>query len=133
MDTPKFTSEYEDVLQNIEYSIIQIHRQVTLFDSTVMEALEALITNFKQIDQGREPQLPKLSDKGLLVFEAVRETCVLRMGEAPPGTEPLPEDFRICSCEEIIACLKRVLKSVNKWNRNYGRQGYLNFIGQYLL
>jgi len=134
MNTPKFISEYEDVLQNIESAIIYVHRNLTLVDYDVMEALEALITNFKQIGQGREPRVPDLSDRARLVFVAVREVCDWRMGKESlsPDLEKLPEDGRLCTAEEIVACLKRVLKSVNKWNKQYGRQGYLNFVGKYL-
>ncbi len=35
--------------------------------------------------------------------------------------------------DEIIACLKRVKKSVQRWNKHGGRQGYLNFVQQYVL
>ncbi len=134
MNTPKFISEYEDVLQNIESAIIYVHRNLTLVDYDVMEALEALITNFKQIGQKREPRVPDLSDRGRLVFVAVREVCDWRMGKESlsPDQEKLTEDGRLCTAEEIVACLKRVLKSVNKWNKQYGRQGYLNFVGKYL-
>jgi hypothetical protein len=34
--------------------------------------------------------------------------------------------------DEIILCLKRVLKSVKRWNEDGGRQGYLDFIIQYV-
>lgn len=134
MDTPKFTSEYEDILQNIEFSIIHIHRNLPLVDSNVMEALETLITTFKHIDQGREPQDPNLSDKARLIYAAVLDVCTWRMGEnvRPDILGKLPDDCRLYSGTEIVACLKRVLKSVNKWNKNYGRQGYLHFIGEYL-
>lgn len=134
MDTPKFISEYEDVLQNIESSIIYVHRNLTLVDYDVAEALEALIANYKHIGQGREPRLPDLSDRGRMVFVAVREVCDWRMGKESlsPDLGKLPADARLCTAEEIVACLKRVLKSVNKWNKQYGRQGYLNFIGKYL-
>ena len=134
MDTPKFTTEYEDVLQNIEYSIIQIHRNLPLVDSEVMQALETLITTFKHIDQGREPQEPRLADKARLVFAAIMDVCRWRMGEnvRPEVLGKLPAGSKLCSAAEIVACLKRILKSVHKWNKHYGRQGYLSFIDKHL-
>jgi hypothetical protein len=32
----------------------------------------------------------------------------------------------------IIACLKRIRKSVEKWNKQGGRQGYLTFVEQFV-
>lgn len=36
------------------------------------------------------------------------------------------------SIEEMIACLKRVRKSVETWNKQGGRQGYLNYIENFI-
>lgn len=35
--------------------------------------------------------------------------------------------------DEIIACLKRIRKSIEHWNRRGGRQGYLNFASQFVV
>jgi hypothetical protein len=45
----------------------------------------------------------------------------------PPG--PAPEPIKV---EEILLCLKRILKSVNRWNKSAGQRGYLTFIVQYV-
>lgn len=134
MGSQTFASEYEDVLQNIEYGIMYVHRNLPLVDYDVMEALEALITWFKHVGQGREQKTPNLSDRAQLVFVEVREICEWRMGKesTSPNLGKLEEGIRICTAEEIVACLKKILKSVNKWNKHYGRQGYLNFIGKYV-
>lgn len=135
MNMPKFTTEYEDVLRNIESSIIQVHRHLPLVDYDVMEALEALITTFKHISQGREPQVPRLSDKAAQVYGIVLEVCIWRMGTeaVPPDLGERPDGSRVCSAAEIVACLKRILKSVNKWNKGFGRLGYLTFVGKHFL
>ena len=36
------------------------------------------------------------------------------------------------SLDEIVACLKRVRKSINRWTRTGGRQGYLTFVSQFV-
>ena len=33
---------------------------------------------------------------------------------------------------KIIACLKRIRKSINRWHRRGGHQGYLTFVDQYI-
>lgn len=34
--------------------------------------------------------------------------------------------------DEIIACLKRVRKSINLWTREGGRRRYLTFVSQFV-
>jgi hypothetical protein len=34
--------------------------------------------------------------------------------------------------DEIIACLKRIRKSINRWNKVGGRQGYLIFVSDFI-
>ncbi len=42
---------------------------------------------------------------------------------------PRPEPV---SVDVIVACLKRIRKSVEKWNKQGGRQGYLTFIERFV-
>jgi hypothetical protein len=39
--------------------------------------------------------------------------------------EPVPFDV-------IVECLKRIRKSIQRWNREGGRQGYLKFVEQFV-
>ena len=134
MDMPKFVVEYEALLMDIETSIIHLHRRQPLVDYDVMEALEALITAFKQISQEREPQVPRLSERAGQVYGNVLEVCIRRMGTegVSPDRGELPEGDRAYSAAEILACLKRILKSVIKWNKGFGRLGYLTFVGKHI-
>jgi hypothetical protein len=34
--------------------------------------------------------------------------------------------------DELVACLKRVRKSINLWTRKGGRQGYLTFVSKFI-
>ena len=34
---------------------------------------------------------------------------------------------------EMAACLKRIRKSVDRWNKESGPRGYLNFVRQYIV
>jgi len=69
------------------------------------------------------------------VYEAVQMMCEWRLGKedifqtetGEPGPQPEP-----VSIEVIIACLKRIRKSVERWNREGGRQGYLTFIERFI-
>lgn len=54
--------------------------------------------------------------------ESVMSSATGKRGPQPPTV----------STEVIIACLKRIRKSVQRWNREGGRQGYLTFIKQFI-
>jgi hypothetical protein len=41
--------------------------------------------------------------------------------------------FKPLQADEIVACLKRIIKSLQHWNKYGGRQGYLQFIEQYIV
>jgi hypothetical protein len=45
--------------------------------------------------------------------------------EVKMDTEPL-------TVEEIIACLKRIRKSIETWYKRGGRRGYYEFVRQYV-
>ncbi|OQB41654.1 MAG: hypothetical protein BWY09_00556 [Candidatus Hydrogenedentes bacterium ADurb.Bin179] len=42
------------------------------------------------------------------------------------NTDSIPVDI-------LLQCLKRLIKSVNRWTKGAGRQGYLNFIIQHVI
>lgn len=133
VSAPKFTDQYQDLLQNIETAIIHVHRHIPLLDYDVMEALEYLIDTYKHISQGREPKAPRLNQKTGQLYTDIMEVCCWRMGTeaVSPELGELPENVTIYSAADIVACLKRILKSVKKWNKGYGRTGYLTFIGKF--
>ena len=37
------------------------------------------------------------------------------------------------SPEEAVLCLKRIRKSIARWTKVGGRQGYLTFVSQYVI
>ena len=45
--------------------------------------------------------------------------------EDVPQPEPVTLDV-------IVACLKRIRKSVQRWNKEGGCQGYLTFVGRFV-
>lgn len=128
--------QYTDVLQNIELGIVMTYRDhPELSDYGLIRMLESLIDSYIAEEIGRSPRHFRLSDVERLLLENVRRMCEWRLGraslsdDASRGKEIAPEPK---SVDEIVLCLKRILKSVNKWNKGAGRQGYLNFIIQYV-
>src|SRR5688572_220041 len=129
----KFEERYEDVLQNIEFSIVQVHRgHPDLLDYDVDAALEALISRYGAEARGRTPREHTLPGLRGEVYDAVLYICEWRLGRAALHDEPATEDERK-TAEELAACLKRVRSSVQRWTKERGRQGYLTFIARFVV
>ena len=132
----EFEEEYQDVLQNIEFAIVNTyHQHAELLDYDVETALSALIRAYQAEQSGRPVNPPALNELRQELFEMVKSMCEWRLGRTElmrddePAGLPSPEPITI---NEIIACLKRIRKSVQKWSKRGGRQGYLTFVEQFI-
>jgi len=131
-----FEEEYEDVLQNIEFGIVRVyHAQPTLLDVDVDHALEGLVRAYQAEQRGRAAPALRLSLPAQAVYDSVRPMCEWRLGREPLYTEAgkkLDVGPEPLTLDEIVACLKRVRKSVAFWTKERGRQGYLSFVSQFI-
>jgi hypothetical protein len=128
---PPIEDEYPDVLQNIEMAIVSVYRERNdLLDYDVDKVLNLLWTEYRNEKQGRTRPTPKLGENARLVYDRVKEMCEWRLGrksiKAGKGSARLTVE-RI-TVDGIMDCLKRIRKSVDLWNKQGGRQGYLYFI-----
>ncbi|MDD5415322.1 MAG: hypothetical protein PHH96_10950 [Smithellaceae bacterium] len=122
--------KYQDVLQDIEFAIVSIYREnLEMTDYAVMRSLEAIINHYSAEKTGKRPRNYSLDEIEKEIFRQVQSVCEWRLGRPSsfgmPGITPI-------SLDEIIQCLKRILKSVEKWNKHEGIQGYLRFVSQYV-
>lgn len=124
--------KYLDVLQNIEFGIVSVyHKQNDLNDYAVMNALDALIDAYRIEIRGHTPKEYHLAAKEALVFSEVREMCEFRLGRKK--SDEMSTDFLgPKTAEEILSCLRKIRKSVERWNSRGGKQGYLNFVKEYV-
>jgi hypothetical protein len=132
-----FEERYEDVLQNIEFGIVQVYRlRPELTDWEVLTAVEALIRVYQAEARGRQLASPSLQSLAQEVYDSVKPMCQWRLGRETPflDEEGEPQDIspEPVTLDEIVACLKRVRKSINRWSRRGGRQGYLAFVEQFI-
>jgi hypothetical protein len=127
-----FEERYADVLQNIESAIVNIYRQhPNMGDANVDNALSGLIRVYKaEASKARVPTL-KLSDVEKLIYEVVKEVCDWRLGRTELRSMPRLTDAAKTD-EEIIACLKRIRRSIKLWAGELGRQGYLTYVTEFL-
>ena len=124
--------EHPDVLQNIEFAVATVYRQNReMTDYSVMRVYEALIKRYTAEAAGREVKELRLDELETTMFGFARDMCEWRLGRATlDGKEDLGDaavDMKV-----LILCLRRLLKSVEKWNKQGGRQGYLQFMSQYV-
>jgi hypothetical protein len=128
--------EYLDVLQNIEFAIVTTyHDHPEMVDGHVIWALEAVLGSYRAEVAGRAPEEFSAAPVEADLYRALHNICEWRLGRLSPEDAdaadlgPAPEPKRL---DEIVLCLKKILKSVNRWNRSGGLRGYLTFIVQYV-
>jgi hypothetical protein len=123
--------EYPDVLQNIEFAIVSVYREKSdLYDFSVMRALDALIEVYGSELRGRAPQNFHLSAPENLIFERTKAICEMRLGRHERAQALLGDAKTL---DVILACIKKIRKSVERWNKRSGRQGYLQFASQFIV
>lgn len=149
--------EHEDVLQNIEFMVIHHFRShPELMDYQVQAVYEELIRVFSGEVTGRKKQPGKLSEQERELLERVKAGCDWRLGRVgslfadekrsepkqslfarlfgrkesvPQEPDSVPETIDV---QTMVACLKRLKRSVEKWNKQGGQRGYLTFISRFV-
>jgi hypothetical protein len=120
-----------DVLQNIEMAIVSVYREHgDLLDYDVDKVLNLLWKEYRNEQINKPTLIPTLNANAQSVYDKVEAMCEWRLGRTDmtgkdKTTRVKPESISI---DEILECLKRIRKSVDLWNKEGGRQGYLYFI-----
>jgi len=128
---------YQDILQNIEFGIVRVyHDHPEMTDWEARTAIEALLRTYQAEAKGRQAPSPSLDPLAEEVYDFVEGMCEWRLGREKPFSdkEGKPMEFPVepITLHELIACLKRVRKSINRWSREGGRRGYLTFVSQFV-
>lgn len=77
----RFEEEYKDVLQNIEFAIVDVYRDhPELTDYDVADAIQALTRQYLAEATKRYPPYTNLSERANLVVQAVKSMCEWRLG-----------------------------------------------------
>ncbi len=132
--TDSFEDRYLDVLQNIEFAIVSTYREhPELADSNVERVLELLIRVYGAEANQRPAPPMHLAELDAQLADRIRAMCDWRLGRGEGlSTEAGPVQPEPKTADEMIACLKRIRLSVKRWTKQGGRQGYLNFINEYV-
>ena len=125
--------EYFDVLQNLEWAIVNEFRQdSSILDLDTRDAVHALVRHYEAEVESRSAPGARLSDRAGRIFDAVKPIAEWRLGRAPAPKEPLSELDAALTAAELVLCLKRIRKSIDFWTKEGGRQGYLKFVSEYV-
>ena len=135
-DRDTFEDRYLDVLQNLEFAVVQVAREnPDLVDSNVELAIDRLIRYYSAKAKGHEPRTPRLAPMTKKVFESVQTMAELRLGNLELATEDEdapPIEIPPITIDELIDCLKRIRKSVRFWHKQSGQRGYIEYIDDFL-
>lgn len=128
--------EFPDVMQNIEFAIVAVfERNPDLADRDVLAAVEVLMNVYSR--EGTKRERPTTGPPGMakVVYQECRRVCEWRLGRRPltdgdPTDDDEPPDE--ISLKDMIRCLKGLRKSIRMWHSMGGRQGYLNYVSQFV-
>ena len=129
-----FEEDYQDVLQNLEATIIMTwQKNPDLIDAEVETALDWLIRLYDAEIQSRSFSRP-LRGISRQVADSVQSMCEIRLGRSSLTDEEGNAilDIDNITLDEMVECLKRIKSSVKFWTKERGRQGYLNFVKQFI-
>jgi hypothetical protein len=119
--------EYLDILQNIEAVVVSEFRDNRMLsDYNIDEVYDALIEEYRAEEIQRSARTRTFTAVVQPVYTQVRKVCEWRLGK---GEGP---DIAPVSLDVMIRCLRRLKKSLKKWNDRDGRQGYLEYIDNFI-
>lgn len=132
----KLEDEYLDVLQNIEFALVQTyreHEEMTDFDA--LEAMDALIRTYRAEASGHTPPTLRLNPFAEEAYNRVKAICEWRLGRNPlldEDDQPVDLEMEPKTVDEILMCLRRIRKSIEFWQMEWGKRGYFKFVNQFL-
>ncbi len=132
-----FEEKYQDVLHNIETALVQTYReQDEMTDWDALTAVKGLIRTYTAEQRGQTSPNLKLDEPAQAAFDNVQFMCEWRLGRTHMENESgqaINIGMNPKTVAEIIACLKRIHKSIELWQKKGGRRGYFNFVSQFIL
>ncbi len=131
-----FFQDYEDLMKSIETEVIGFfHEQPELTDHQIDKTYEALQRRYEKQLKGKPAPKSNLKDIEEALYErlmAVLESW-LKTGTYQDSRNRTYQVNGPVTLDEVITALKRLRRSINLWTRKTrGRQGYLDYIGDFI-
>jgi hypothetical protein len=136
----EFEDQYLDVLHNIEAALVAVIRShPAIVDYDVRAAVEALMREYQAVARDHAMPAIKLNPLAQHLHSAAKNICEYEIGRRP--LEIVSDDDKADAITndspktvaEIVACLKRIRKSIDMWTGERGRRGYCEFIDEMML
>jgi hypothetical protein len=126
--------DLSDVLYPIELAVLrEWRRDMSLLDLEVADVFDALARRYTLEERGQSTKPMRLSPKAERLYESLLEIAEAQAGRRAVPEEPLPVPFRTdVTPAELATCFKRLSRSVATWSERGGRQGYLEYIIEFL-
>jgi len=126
----RIEEERQDVLQNIEFAVARLYRlNPAMSDYAVLRTYESLVHLYSAEANGRSAKAVTAEGVEADLLQDVKRMCEWRLGRVPLSkTEGEAQACEPLDVPTLVLCLKRLVKSVNRWTKHGGRQGYLNFM-----
>ena len=128
----EFEDEYQSILQNLEFGLVACYdRNPKMNDHAALFVVEQLIKTYHAETQGRAFNPTSLQTHEQEAYDSVKAMCELNLGRQglvveSGNTVEIPEGQ--LTVEELLACLKRIKKSIEFWQKRGGRQQYYQFV-----
>lgn len=119
-----FEQHYFDVLRAIEMAIYNADQRAALLDSNTDKVLEGLIRLYTAETRGRNAPKLRFSNDEKILADNIKAACDLHLGR--DAQVMIGEEQK--SLDEIIACLKRIRRSLGQMSKQGGKRAYLEFI-----
>jgi hypothetical protein len=130
----RIEEERLDVMQNLEFAVARAYdRHPEMTDYVVLRTYEALLQAYSAEVTGRTPKPVTADGLDAELLRQVKQMCEWRLGRST--LSPVQDEAPECESLDVptlVLCLKRLVKSVNKWTKHRGRQGYLDFMTQFV-
>lgn len=131
----EFEEAYMDVLHNIEFGLMTIYRDdEEMTDWQALEAINGLIRTYTAETRRRPAPELKLGELPQRAYDRMKGMCDLHLGRETLTTQEGQQLAfgKIITTGEILQCLKRIRRSIERWNKEMGRRGYFDVVGQYV-
>lgn len=116
--------DHEKILEAMESRTVALFRErPELTDHAARRVYEALRDRYRAIEAKREPKPHRLDGLDVVLFDRILAVCedLLSTDCADPETP-----------DTLFRCFKKLLQSLELWNKQGGRTGYLNYISRFM-
>lgn len=132
----QFEEQYNDVLRSMELALVRVYRQDDeMVDWLALTAVNGLIRTYTAEQRGRSTPNLTLKPPAQQAYTGLKIVCDGWLGRGPVIDEAgqmAEVGEQALTPDELIACLKRIRRSIEMWQKEGGRRGYFEFIDQFL-